>query len=355
MSLAAGTAGASARTASSLRRLAHSSPRSPSRTLRSLSVLTAVNTYAVIVIGGVVRVTGSGLGCDAPGDNGWPLCRGALLPPLQQQAIIEFSHRWLVASLSGLLLALVATVLLRYRHQRRLVAGVVAVVALLAVQIALGQLTVQHKLPGSIVMVHLANAELLLGVLLWTVLLTFVPAAPARAAVGDDRAAQVAVRRLALAAAGVYLLVLSGALVVAEGAGYACEGWPLCGGGLRLDSSQLAIYNASHRAVAGAVGLLVAVALLGAWRVRRSHAAVRPLVGVAITLLLAQGAAGAILVETRLPAAARSLHEALASAVWAVVILLFLLLRQIAAVTADAEPRGSAVRARALPIRTAAP
>jgi heme A synthase len=299
------------------------SDRTPSRGLRVLTVLTALNTYAVIVMGGVVRTTGSGLGCDAPGDNGWPLCRGQLLPPLDQTAIIEFTHRWLAATMSFLLIALIATAVLRYRHMRSLLVAVGAMTVLLVVQITLGQLTVQYKLPGSIVMVHLANAELLLGAVIVTCLIAFGAAlAPAA-----SEAARKARAWMAVAAAGVYGLVLSGAFIVANGAGYACDGWPLCGNGFQLDSGQLAQYNVFHRWVAGAVGILLAVAVVRVVRAYRGRRDVRIAGLAAGVALVAQAVAGAVLVESRLPVWTRSVHEALASALWAAVILVALLVR----------------------------
>ena len=60
--------------------------------LRGLSAATALSVFALIVLGGVVRVTGSGLGCPD-----WPLCHGGFLPPPELEAVIEYSHR-LVAS-----------------------------------------------------------------------------------------------------------------------------------------------------------------------------------------------------------------------------------------------------------------
>ena len=45
---------------------------------RTLAYLTAALTFALIVVGGVVRISDSGLGCGAAGSGteGWPLCGG---------------------------------------------------------------------------------------------------------------------------------------------------------------------------------------------------------------------------------------------------------------------------------------
>ncbi len=39
----------------------------------------AACTYLLIILGAIVRITGSGMGC---GEH-WPLCNGKLLPPLE--------------------------------------------------------------------------------------------------------------------------------------------------------------------------------------------------------------------------------------------------------------------------------
>ena len=54
-------------------------------------------TFALIVLGGVVRVTGSGLGCGGE----WPLCDGSLIPPLTKEDIIEYSHRLVASAIVG--------------------------------------------------------------------------------------------------------------------------------------------------------------------------------------------------------------------------------------------------------------
>ena len=222
-------------------------------------------------------------------------------------------------------MALIALSWLRYRHVRGFARVVSAVVALRAVQITLGQITVQYKLSGDIVMAHLANAELLLGVLIWTVLRIFptdpAPRGSAVAGAAEHRAALA----MTLAAAATFVLVLSGAFVVANGAGYACDGWPLCGGGFHLDSGQLAAYNLAHRGIAAVAGVLLVCGVIASVRRYREQPGVRPAAWVVSGLLLVQVAAGALVVELRLPAAMRSLHEALASALWATTVLLALL------------------------------
>ena len=68
------------------------------RLLRLLAFVTAGFAYAIIVLGFVVRITGSGMGC---GDD-WPLCNGSLLPTFDHiETVIEFSHRLAVLCLSG--------------------------------------------------------------------------------------------------------------------------------------------------------------------------------------------------------------------------------------------------------------
>lgn len=285
----------------------------PSSAFRRLTVLAAVATYLLIVAGGVVRVTGSGLGC---GDKDqWPFCRGQWLPPLEQTALIEFTHRWVAAAATFLVVLLAAWVWWRYRQVRRLVVGASVVVVLFVLQIALGAITVEYNLPSGIIMIHLANALLLLGALTW-IAVTTVTAGSER-----PRPAQSAVRLAGIAAGATYVLALTGALVVDQGAGYACAGWPLCGNGFQLSSGQLADFNLLHRFVAGAVVLLLAYSMLKLRAVMREDRALRRATLVVGLLLLAQVVAGALVVDLRLPAGVRALHLALASGLWAWVVV----------------------------------
>jgi len=277
---------------------------------RALSVATAVATYALVVLGGVVRVSGSGLGCPD-----WPLCHGRVLPPLDLHAIIEYSHRT-AASLTSTLVVLTAAVAwMAWRNRRDLVVPATLAVSLLAVQVVLGAITVRLELPPMIVLAHLATAMALLGAVCVTAVASLMPM-PAQPA--DAQSA----RRARGAAGGTYLLILTGSLVVGSGASGACDAWPLCGGGFRLAVEGSPAIQLLHRGVAAVIGLLVVMSLLSVLARHRRQPAVRATVALTLAALAFQVAAGAAVVTLHLPAVLRGLHLALASAVWSGTVIL---------------------------------
>jgi heme o synthase len=280
------------------------------KAFRALSVATALVTYALVVLGGVVRVSGSGLGCPD-----WPLCHGRLLPPLNLHAIIEYSHRT-TASLTSVLVVLTAVVAwFAWRHRRDIVIPATIALGLLAVQVVLGAVTVRLELPPMIVLAHLATAMALLGAVCVTAVAALLPV-PAGAV---DRPS---LGRTRVAAAGTYLLILSGSLVVGSGASGACDAWPLCGGGFSFAFDGLPAIQLLHRGVAAVVGILIVLSLLSVLARHRREPAVRATVALTLAALAFQVAVGAAVVTLQLPAALRGLHLALASAVWAGTVVL---------------------------------
>ena len=128
---------------------------------RGIAAFTVLATFALMILGGVVRVTESGLGCPD-----WPGCYGGLLPPLETKAIIEFSHRVTASFLVGpLILFLFVASWIRYRKERWIVVPASLAFGLVIVQALLGGATVLNELSGEIVMAHLAVAESLVAVL----------------------------------------------------------------------------------------------------------------------------------------------------------------------------------------------
>jgi heme A synthase len=81
---------------------------------RWLAAVTALFAYLQITLGGLVRVSGSGLGC-----RDWPLCDGRPYPPPDVHSVIEYAHR-LAGTVTGfLILATVVGAWLLFRRQHR--------------------------------------------------------------------------------------------------------------------------------------------------------------------------------------------------------------------------------------------
>lgn len=136
--------------------------------LRRLVSATIVATFALILIGGVVRVSDAGLGCGPAGSgtHGWPLCEGGLLPAGSAESVIEYSHR-IAAGIVAVMIGLIAwRAIRRLRDHRWIVRGSIAAAVLVLVQAVLGGLTVEQGLEEGLVAAHLGLAMLLIGLLI---------------------------------------------------------------------------------------------------------------------------------------------------------------------------------------------
>ncbi|HLI29432.1 MAG TPA: COX15/CtaA family protein [Chloroflexota bacterium] len=305
---------------------------------RALAIATAIATYLLIVVGGVVRVTGSGLGCPD-----WPTCHGSWLPPLDPPALIEWSHRLLGGLTSPLILATTVGAWLWRRREPRVLVPATLVPVLLAVQIPLGGLVVYLEVLPSAVFVHLTFALLILGLLVWVAVAAGPRPVPAPAATTAARRLRPLVRAVVVATFG---LVLVGGLTRATGAGFACVGFPDCNGqALPFGTSPLVDLHLTHRLLAYAVAALVAVAAVQSWRVGHALPTVRWAALGLVLLIGAQIAIGAFGVSHGLTPLARGLHLAGAAAVWAVAVLLAgLVSRATAAADGAAQPAAQAPR-----------
>ena len=250
--------------------------RRPGLWLRRFALASVVATFALIILGGIVRVTGSGLGCGGE----WPLCDGSLIPPLTKEDIIEYSHRLVASGIVGpLVVGTFLIALLRHRRQRYvLIPSGISVVLLLA-QAGLGGVTVLTELPGHVVAAHMALAQALLGCLILVAVASYnvrtpdqvtsssetAPASAAVAAMGDESAGAASPPEsrnrfpllAGIAALATYVLILSGSYVTATpGALAACPQWPLCDGTI-WPSGGLQAIHMLHRLVAAVVGLFL--------------------------------------------------------------------------------------------------
>ena len=138
------------------------------RRFRNLAYLTAALVLALIIVGGVVRISDSGLGCGPAGSGteGWPLCGGGVIPSVDTNMIVEYTHR-VLAGIVALLIAYLAWIAYRRRRSERLLVRVsVAAFVLILFQAALGGLTVEKGLEEELVATHLGVAMIQIGLVL---------------------------------------------------------------------------------------------------------------------------------------------------------------------------------------------
>jgi len=283
--------------------------------VRYLAALSALATYALIVLGGTVRATNSGLACPD-----WPRCHGQFIPPLETNILIEWSHRLAAASVGLLIVATAIAAWLWYRENRFVVAGAAAAVTLLIVQVLIGAVTVNLELPDTVVALHLSIALILLAVLIATTVGAVWAQRQARfSAAGGPRAAS-GVGGLAFAAAlATFSLILVGSYVANSGAGLVYSDWPLFDGRLISSGGRLADLHYAHRLLAAFVGVLVGALAVRIWR-RERRAVLVAAIAFALTAYVAEVLVGAVNVWLELPTSTRIIHLALASAVWSAVV-----------------------------------
>ncbi len=270
----------------------------------TLAWVAAVCAYLLIVLGAVVRISGSGMGC---GDH-WPLCNGHLFPPLNEiPTVIEWSHR-LVAGIVSILV--IALVVLDWRRAW-------PVLALLIVQVLLGAVTVKTGLTPVMVILHLATAMLLLAALIVS----------ARGLPGSLGLRPGSAPLLPL----TFITVLFGALTANLGAIASCGGFPLCNGQLIPTAGPLAWVHWTHR--------LLAYTLAGYliwWLVRSADRRASGLLAIVVL----QIAIAATMIQLGFPGALQGAHAAVGAGVWAMVVVVALKPATDPAAAAAASPQG---------------
>ena len=287
---------------------------------RRLAWTAAASAFGLIVLGGVVRITGSGMGC---GDH-WPKCNGEWFPPLDLPTMIEIGHRWAAVLVSILVIALGVIGWIKHRAEARLRNPAILAAGLLILQVLLGAVTVKLELPPEVVIVHLANAMALLATLLVAALrATETARRPDGQTAALTGASGTAVRpsyRLAVVAAAFGLVVvLLGALVANYHAGFVCQGFPLCSGSLLPPRTPFGAIHWIHRVAAFSfLGYLTWLAV----KLKREDSPLFFPASMVLMLVVAQIGIAAAMVLSLLPPGLRALHLMLGTAIWAALVIL---------------------------------
>lgn len=273
--------------------------------LARLSLVTTALTFLLAAAGGLVRATGSGLGCP-----GWPRCFGRWVPPANHHAIIEMTHRYLASMVSIGVIATCVVAVLFHRDDRRTVALGAAIVPLVIAQALLGAYVVHRELQAWTVVAHLGLGMAFAGTLIaLTVHLLMSGTGP-----GDPRAT----RPIALAAAAVYVQLLLGSYVTGRHAGLAFPDFPLHGRRVVPEGLGHAgpTLQFAHRIWAYVVVVLIVIAARRARQVLGTAASASRLATAAAGLVGLQVVLGAMNVWTRLHSAVVTSHLAVAALIW---------------------------------------
>jgi cytochrome c oxidase assembly protein subunit 15 len=280
----------------------------------------------IIVTGGAVRLTNSGLGC--PVGVSCPQSRLQAHGPSSSHATIEQVNRLFTGLVSVAVIVAVLGSLVRRPRRRDLVWLSWGLVGGVFAQAVLGQLTVAFDLEPQFVMAHFLLSILLLTDALVLVRRAGQPDGPARAVVSRRT---VGLGRVLLALAA--LVLFTGTIVTGAG--------PHSGGGKHQNVARLDVKLESAARVHGTTVMVFLAAVLAMlWLVRRDRPrhTVQQRVTVLLVVLVAQAAVGYVQYFNDIPAFLVGIHIAGATAVWSATLLLYLgLFDRI--VSAPAEPR----------------
>ncbi len=276
--------------------------------LHRLAQATAAAALILLIAGGLVTSTGSGLSVPD-----WPLSFGTLFPKMEGGVLYEHSHRLIAGTV--LILTLVLTVwILRLRFsggaaglkpRRSVCILVAAAMTAVIVQALLGGATVLLQLPRAVSISHAGLAQIFFALICGVAAVT----SPAWMATPARPLPDLVRRLFIITTAAVYLQILLGAVMRHHGAGLAFPDFPLSNGRLipplNTFSEQV---NFAHRAGALAVVLLVLAAASAAWKRRKTvpllHQAA---IGLPLIVLF-QASLGAFSVWHRLPVLTTAAH-----------------------------------------------
>ena len=265
------------------------SPGRAARWLRPAALASLVANIAIVVTGGVVRLTGSGLGCPT-----WPRCTDQSFVPHRALGIhsaIEFGNRMVTFVLAAVA---IATVVVAWRAGRRVVLRLAVLLALgVPAQAVIGGITVLTDLNPWIVSLHLLLSMAMVAVAVTLVRRVGEGDGPPRLLVPPG---QAWLARATFAVGWVVLYV--GTVVTGSGPHAGDVHAPRNG----LDPRALSQLHTD--VVFLFLGLTVAAVLV----LRSAPSVVRRSAGVLLAVELAQGLVGFVQYATDLPVALVAVH-----------------------------------------------
>jgi cytochrome c oxidase assembly protein subunit 15 len=282
------------------------------RAAKWLAVAATVGMFIVLLMGATVTNTGSSEGCG----KSWPLCHGEFIPEYAFETMVEYSHR-LVTGVEGLLiLGLSVTAFPLRRRYPELKTLIPLMLFTLVLQSGMGAWAVKYPQTPPVMASHF-GISLVCFASVFLVMRVLWETKPITSAA--TQAVPSGYRTLALATLLWSIIVAYiGAYLRHSGAELACYTWPLCNGSLLPDLSSPGVAVAWVHRLAALIALAL-VASLTLWS--RRFKAERPdlyRIGLwASVFVIAQAAAGAFVVFSRISLASTLSHAALMALLFA--------------------------------------
>jgi len=290
----------------------------PGGWLHRYAVLVACATFLLVIAGGLVTSTGSGLAVPD-----WPLSFGQVFPRMEGGVLFEHGHR-LVAATVGLLTVVLAVWTARAEARawvRKLGWTLLGVVVLQGV---LGGTTVLLRLPSAVSVAHAGLAQIFFALTVVMAVVSsprFAPASPPGALAGGTRTLAWA------SAAAVYLQILIGAVVRHIGAGLAIPDFPLSFGRLVPDfTTSLVAWQYAHRVGAAVVTVLVIWTGVRVLRLHRSATAPARAATLLLALVIWQVFLGGLTIWTRRAVTPTTAHVASGALLFVTAVVLAVLM-----------------------------
>jgi cytochrome c oxidase assembly protein subunit 15 len=284
-------------------------PAVSASTYRWIALTAAILLAVIIVTGGAVRLSGSGLGCPD-----WPNCEPGRLTPRSASdvnAMVEFVNRAFTGLVSIAVIVCVLASLFRVPRRRDLVWLSLGLVAGVFAQAVLGGLTVLFELQPQFVMAHFLVSLVLLTNAI--VLFRRAGQADVPATLAVDPRVRSAGRLLLVVAA---VVVFTGTIVTSTGPH---------GGDEKAKRFDLHLPDVAR--VHGVSVVVFVLLIIGTFLLLRRTSAptsVQQRLGVLVAVVLVQAAIGYVQYFNDIPEVLVGFHIAGATAMWAAVVSFYL-------------------------------
>jgi heme a synthase len=296
-----------------------------SRGHRDLLLVATVSTALLVTMGAVVCATESGAACPD-----WPGCFGRAVPPPQIHSIIEYTHRFIAALTTPLIIAAAVVGWRKARHDLLVTRlPLIAIFFTLAV-VVFGAFAVLTGLARGVAALDLGSALTVL-----TLMTTATTAACARRAdpsLPDRLSTATPFASLALATGvTVYVVYVGAVLVAGAGSLTRCLSWPIW----RILPTDLAGWPQVVRLIIAVVAALLVIALIVSAMRERGIAGVRRAAVVAALAFGIEMVTGVIMMLSGASPFLAVVYVAFAVLLWCMLVNIAVLAGLVAAAQAE--------------------